>query len=100
MTDDDKPDWSRIPRRLAFMIEPAKQYGHIQFEAEVEAFDQSASAAQRAELRALARRLWEERDCEDGHAVVEWVVKQDLAKHAEAARIEFLMMLLQRLGYC
>ena len=94
------PDWSRIPRPLAFIIEPAKRYGHIQFEEQVEQFEATASDAQKTELRELARRLWEERKCEDGHALVAWVTGQDGVKHPEVARVEWLMELLNRLGYC
>jgi hypothetical protein len=30
--ENDMLDWSRIPRSLAFIIEPAERYGHIQFD--------------------------------------------------------------------
>jgi hypothetical protein len=100
MTLDREPEWSRIPPSLAFIIEPAKRYGHIQFEEQVEAFEGSATDDERTELKKLAERLWEERNCEDGHALVDWVRRQDLVKHPEAARVEFLMVLLNKLGYC
>jgi hypothetical protein len=100
MTPDPQPDWSRIPPSLAFVIEPAKRYGHIQFEEQVEAFEGSVTDEEKTELRKLAERLWEERNGEDGHALVGWVTRQDLVKHPEAARVEFLMVLLNKLGYC
>jgi hypothetical protein len=95
-----EPDWSRIPPSLSFIIEPAKRYGHIQFEEQVEEFENAASDADKSELRKLADRLWEERGAEDGHALVDWVSKQSLVAHPEAARVEWLMVLLNRLGYC
>jgi len=97
---NDEPDWSRIPQLLAFIAEPAERYGLIQFDEQVDAFEATASESQRAELRQLARRLWEDRDGADGHALVDWVTKQNLTEHPEAARVEFLMVLLNRLGYC
>ena len=100
MAKDSEPDWSRIPTALTFIIEPAKRYGHLQFEEQVEAFEASATEDERAELKRLAERLWDECDCADGHALVAWVTGQDLLRHAEAARVEFLMVLLNRLGYC
>ena len=100
MAPDNTPDWSRIPQALAFIIEPAKRYGHIQFEEQVEEFEATASDDEKAELKQLAHRLWEERGCEDGHAVVAWVRQEDITKHAEAARVEWLMVLLNKLGYC
>jgi hypothetical protein len=97
---DDNPDWSRIPRHLQFIIQPAQRYGQIQFDEQIEEFEATAPEAQKDELQQLARRLWDERDAADGHALVAWVTGQELAKHPEAARVEFLMVLLNRLGYC
>ena len=95
-----EPDWSRIPASLSFIIEPAKRYGRIQFDEQVDEFQNTASDADKSELRKLAARLWEERNCEDGHALVAWILKQSLVAHPEAARVEFLMVLLNKLGYC
>ena len=68
VVDEPEPDSARIPPSLSFIIEPAKRYGHIQFEEEIEKFEATASDAEKAELRKLAHRLWEERRAEDGLA--------------------------------
>jgi len=100
MATKNGPDWSRIPESLAFIIQPAKRFGHIQFEEQIDQFQKTATKAEKAELKQLADRLWEERDCEDGHALTAWVTTQSLTKHAEAARVHFRMELLNELGYC
>ena len=97
---DDVIDWSSVPAPLAFIIGPAQRYGHLQFDEQLDEFDAAATAEQRDELRQLAGRLWDERDAADGHALVAWVTRQDLLKNPAAARVEFLMVLLNRLGYC
>ena len=98
--DEREPDWSRIPPELSFIVGPAQRYGHIEFEEEVEAFEATASPAQRAELRQLATRLWEERDSEDGHAVVAWIAANDFQGRPEVEQVIWLVTLLSKLGYC
>ena len=92
-------DWTRLPSNLRFIIEPAEKYGWIQFGEQIDEFEQTGTDAQKSELKKLADRLWNERDAEDGHAVVAWVAKQDIVKDEAAAHVEFLLVLMTELGY-
>lgn len=89
------PDWSRLPERLRYLIEPATKWGHIQFYEEIDKLKRKGSAKDKAELRALAQRL---RDSGDWAAAFEWNANFDMTEHSEAALLYWLLNLLREVA--
>lgn len=92
-----KLDWSKLPDGLDYLISCADRFGAIQFDEQVDEFIKTAPEEERAELKMLAIRLWKETD--DGHSVVDWLRHTSIVEHPEAARVYFLLNLLNAMGY-
>src|SRR4051794_40322065 len=90
-------EWSKLPAGLGYIARPAEVYGTIQFGEQIDAFMAAATDAEKADLAALADRLWKWTD--DGERLVEWLIETDLVEHKEAARVHFLLILLHEMGF-
>ena len=87
-----KLDWNKLPKQIAFLAQPAQKYGAIQFDDEVYQFLTALDADTYRELRHVSDLA---KDCQteiDG-----FLDKYSMAEHPEAARVYFLMLLLDSL---
>src|SRR5690349_17520799 len=88
-------DWSTLPAELAYLSAPADKYGAIQFESAIDAYLDGAGEGEMDELGALAERIRLHRDLD---ATNEWIDRFPLTEHPEAARMYFLLLLLDLAG--
>jgi len=81
----------RLPERLGYLATPAETYGVHQFDDDVDAFLDSASADDMQTLAAISERV---RTNGDYPAVIAWINEHDIAQDEEAAKLYFLFGLL------
>lgn len=85
------PDWTHLPERLRYLIEPATRWGTYQFDEQIDELERTIRPEDRTALRALARRL---RDSGDWAPALDWTSSLSWTDHREAALMHWLLSVL------
>jgi succinate dehydrogenase flavin-adding protein (antitoxin of CptAB toxin-antitoxin module) len=87
----DKPlDWSKLPKGLEYLAEPAARYGALQFDGSIFDFlENQMSPANRNELQELGRLM-----ARDWDVINSWLDAYPMTEHREAALVYFTVHLL------
>jgi hypothetical protein len=90
-----EPNWSNLPEELEYLIEPAMKYGRHQGLDEVNEFLRNASEDDLEELACVAERI---RLNDHNELIGEFMDRYPMPEHTEAARLYFLLGLLEPAG--
>ncbi|MEJ5275985.1 MAG: hypothetical protein WHU94_08755 [Thermogemmata sp.] len=83
-------DWTKLPPELRYLAEPAEKYGKYQFPAQIDAFIDTMTPSQQAELQEIDRR-----SLADKTKIEDFLDTYRMTEHREAELIYFLFHLIE-----
>lgn len=91
----DKGVLVHLPIELQYLVEPALTYGRFQFDADIFAFLEGATKAEKSELRGVADHARQ-----GGHfkTVNKFLDRYEITEYQEAACLYFLFLVLDYAG--
>jgi hypothetical protein len=87
---DQKLDWSKLPKQLSYLIQPAEKYGRLQFDDAIYNFlDNEMTDSDKDELQQLQEKIYRDSD-----VYQDWITQYSIVDHRESSLVYFMMHLM------